>query len=62
MARTIHITTPIPTLEEFRKSLGLSKTRQTSLVRRDGALGIAGRHRDTSAAVREKAAVFRAKK
>ena len=65
MARTVHITTPIPTLEEFGKSLGLSKTRQASLlrlVRRNGAPGLDGRHRDASGTIREKATVFRTKK
>jgi len=33
MVRSVKITTPIPTLEEFGKSLGLSKARQKSLVR-----------------------------
>jgi hypothetical protein len=33
MARSVHITTPIPTLEEFGKSLGISKSRQDSLIR-----------------------------
>jgi hypothetical protein len=67
MARTVDITTPIPTLEEFGKSLGLSKRRQDSLlrlVRRDSS-GIAERRRDASAVVgvkRERAAAFRSKK
>jgi hypothetical protein len=68
MARSVHITTPIPTLEEFGKSLGLSKSRQDSLVRlvrRDGSGRVAARHRDASAVVgvkRERAAAFRSKK
>jgi hypothetical protein len=65
MARTVHITTPIPTLEEFGKSLGLSKTRQASLlrlVRRDGGSGLNGRHRDASGTIREKATAFRTRK
>jgi len=33
MARSVQITTPIPTLKEFGKSLGLSKRRQDSLIR-----------------------------
>jgi hypothetical protein len=33
MKRSVIIDTPIPTLEEFRKSLGLSKARQKSLER-----------------------------
>jgi hypothetical protein len=31
MARSVKITTPIPTLEEFGENLGLSKARQRSL-------------------------------
>lgn len=31
MSRSVKITTPIPTLEEFAESLGLSKARQKSL-------------------------------
>ena len=49
LARTVHITTPIPTLEEFGKSLGLSKTRQASLlrlVRRDTGTGFDSRHHE----------------
>ena len=53
MARSVNITTPMPTLEEFGKSLGLSKRRQDSLlrlVRRDSASGsfLNGRHKDSS--------------
>jgi hypothetical protein len=53
MARSVNITTPVPTLEEFGKSLGLSKRRQDSLlrlVRRDSASGSFrnGRHKDSS--------------
>jgi hypothetical protein len=33
VARSVRITTPIPTLEEFGKSLGISKSRQDSLIR-----------------------------
>ena len=33
MARSVTISTPIPTIEEFGKSLGLSKRRQDSLLR-----------------------------
>jgi hypothetical protein len=57
MARSVHITTPIPTLEEFGKSLGLSKLRQDSLlrlVRRDSSGSITERRRDASAVVRVK--------
>ena len=32
MMRSVKITTPIPTLEEFGKSLGISKTRQKALM------------------------------
>lgn len=32
MGRSVKITTPIPTLEEFGENLGLSKTRQRSLA------------------------------
>ncbi|WP_420236534.1 hypothetical protein ACOBR2_12970 [Telmatobacter bradus] len=32
MVRTVRITTPMPTLEEFGKMLGLSKKRQKSLA------------------------------
>jgi hypothetical protein len=71
MARSVNITTPIPTLEEFGKSLGLSKRRQDSLLRlvkRDSTSGrfLNGRHKDTSetsGVIRERAnADFRAKK
>jgi hypothetical protein len=63
MARSVNITTPMPTLEEFGKSLGLSKRRQDSLlrlVRRDSVSGsfLNGRHKDsskTSGIVRERA-------
>lgn len=37
MARSVTISTPIPTLEEFGKSLGLSKRRQALLLRLSGA-------------------------
>ncbi len=33
MARSVTISTPIPTLEELGNSLGLSKSRQNSLLR-----------------------------
>lgn len=33
MKRSVIVNSPIPSLEEFRKSLGLSKTRQKSLER-----------------------------
>jgi hypothetical protein len=33
MTRSVIVTTPIPTLEEFGKSLGISKTRQKALMR-----------------------------
>ncbi len=32
MTRSVIVTTPIPTLEEFGKSLGLSKARQKALM------------------------------
>jgi hypothetical protein len=53
MARSVTISTPIPTLEEFGKSLGLSKNRQNSLlrlVRRDHSTGqfVVERRRDQS--------------
>ena len=32
MVRSVKITTPIPTLEEFGSSLGLSKARQKALL------------------------------
>jgi hypothetical protein len=32
MARAVKITTPIPTLEEFGKNIGLSRARQKSLA------------------------------
>ena len=62
MGRSVNITTPMPTLEEFGKSLGLSKRRQDSLlrlVRRDSASGsfLSGRHTHsskTSGIVRER--------
>jgi hypothetical protein len=66
MARSVNITTPMPTLEEFGKSLGLSKRRQDSLlrlVRRDSASGrfLNGRHKDsskTSGIVRERVTAY----
>lgn len=33
MGRSVQITTPIPTLKEYGESLGISKTRQASLIR-----------------------------
>lgn len=33
MGRSVIITTPMPTLEEFGKSLGISKRRQQTLLR-----------------------------
>jgi hypothetical protein len=66
MARSVTISTPVPTLEEFGKSLGLSKSRQDSLlrlVRRDSKSGvILERHRDSSEASKERGTVFRTKK
>ena len=52
MARSVQITTPIPTLKEFGKSLGLSKRRQDSLIRLvrgdKTSIGLDGRHRDST--------------
>jgi hypothetical protein len=67
MPRSVTISTPIPTLEEFGKSLGLSKRRQDSLLRlmrRDDASGrfVVERHCDTSGTLKEKATVFRSRK
>lgn len=69
MARSVTISTPIPTLEEFGKSLGLSKTRQDSLlrlvrVRRDSKSGryFVERHRNTAGTLKEKDSDFRSKK
>jgi hypothetical protein len=42
MARSVTISTPVPTLDEFGKSLGLSKSRRDSLlklVRRNSVSG-----------------------
>jgi len=66
MARSVTLSTPIPTLEEFGKSLGLSKSRQSSLLRivkRDASTGrfVAERHRE-SGTIREKSKLFRTKK
>jgi hypothetical protein len=33
MTRSVKVATPIPSLEEFGKSLGLSKAKQNSLIR-----------------------------
>ncbi|MGD0799239.1 MAG: hypothetical protein ABR910_16105 [Acidobacteriaceae bacterium] len=63
MARSVIISTPIPTLEEFGKSLGLSKRRQASLLRlarQDDSSGRVngnpnGRHRNVSPSLKEKA-------
>jgi hypothetical protein len=68
MARSVHITTPIPTLEEFGKSLGLSKRRQHSLLRLVSRGKLAGQgeaaRRDASAALgkRDQTRDFRSKK
>ena len=66
MARSVTISTPVPTLEEFGKSLGLSKSRQNSLlrlVRRDSKSGqFVERHRDSSGTSKESGTVFRTKK
>jgi hypothetical protein len=63
MARSVTISTPIPTLEEFGKSLGLSKKRQDSLLRlvhREPKAGqLIKRGQDTS---KEKGTGFRTKK
>ena len=51
MARSVQITTPIPTLKEFGESLGLSKRRQDSLIRLvkgdKTPRGLGDRHRDS---------------
>jgi hypothetical protein len=66
MARSVTISTPVPTLEEFGKSLGLSKSRQDSLlriVRRDSKSGhFVERRRDSSEASKDRGTVFRTKK
>ncbi len=57
MVRSVKITTPIPSLEEFGKSLGLSKARQKSLMQimTDGeAVRSAGRQRGTVTSYRMK--------
>jgi hypothetical protein len=58
MARSVIISTPVPTLEEFGKSLGLTKTRRESLlklVRRDAVSGqFVGRKRGTANVERER--------
>jgi hypothetical protein len=59
MARSVHIKTPIPSLEEVGKSLGMSKSRQQRLIDIVGSNGrvvsdrsrnmsgsLDGRHRD----------------
>jgi hypothetical protein len=60
MARSVTISTPVPTLEEFGKSLGLSKTRRDSLlklVRRDSVTGrLVTKKRDTNRVVRGRVA------
>jgi hypothetical protein len=66
MARSVTITTPVPTLEEFGRSLGLSKRRQDSLLRlvqREETSGrSADRQRDASRTVNEKANAVGSKK
>jgi hypothetical protein len=67
MARSVHITTPIPTLEDFGKSLGLSKRRQHSLLRlvsKDKGAAGATAPRNVSAALgkRDQTRDFRSKK
>ena len=51
MARSVQITTPIPSLKEFGESLGLSKRRQDSLIRLvkgdKTSRGLDDRHRDS---------------
>jgi len=57
MKRSVTLSTPIPTLEEFGKSLGLSKTRQNRLLRltrgEGGVEGLDMRHRDASGTIRK---------
>ncbi len=66
MARSVSISTPIPTLEEFGKSLGISKKRQDSLlrvVRRDSKSGqLVERKRDSVGTFNENRTAFRTKK
>ena len=66
MARSVTISTPVPTLEEFGKSLGLSKSRQHSLlrlVRRDSTSGrFVERRPDSAETSKERGTVFRTKK
>ena len=67
MARSVTISTPVPTLEEFGESLGISKARQNSLLRlvkRDSKTGQFVMHRraGTSTTAKEKGTVFRTKK
>jgi hypothetical protein len=58
MARSVTISTPVPTLEEFGKSLGLSKTRRESLLRlvyRDSVSGqFVTKKRGTTGVLRER--------
>jgi hypothetical protein len=66
MGRSVKISTPIPTLDEFGSSLGLSKKRQDSLLRvvhrsdKDGRLS--ERHRDVSVTDKKDSVAFRSKK
>jgi hypothetical protein len=67
MPRSVTISTPIPTLEELGKRLGLSKRRQDALLRlmeRDATSGRVGvRHRrGASGTGKEKATVARPKR
>jgi hypothetical protein len=66
MARSVKISTRIPTLDEFGSSLGLSKKRQDSLLRvvhrsdKDGRFS--ERHRDVSISDKKGSAAFRSKR
>ena len=67
MPRSVTISTPVPTLEEFGESLGLSKRRQGMLLRlaRRGAASdgvVVRRVRETSGGLADKATVSRSKK
>jgi hypothetical protein len=54
MGRSVHITTPIPTLEEVGKRLRMTKARQQRLIEivRGGGNGqLSERHRDVSRSI-----------
>ncbi len=66
MARSVHIKTPIPSLEEVGKSLGRRRQRLIDIVRSNGRVvsdrsrdmsgSLDGRHRDLDGRVRKKKA------